>query len=283
MTLQTLWLIQCALTTAIGLSLGSFANLAIYRIPQDLSVVSPGSHCPHCSHAIRRRDNIPVISWLILKGACRDCGAKIHLRYPVVELLVGLLSALIYLRFIPAPEYLAAVTLIAVLFYVIFATALVIATLVDIGHLIIPDSTSILAAPFGIVGIWGLSALGFSDPLIPTPSQALLGAIIAGVSFSLFSIVAGLILKHEGLGWGDVKLALMLGAFLGAWPGLLVIVLIASLLGSAVGIGHMVITRKRAYLPFGPALAGAGLAYLLYGETILSSLLPGIALSLGLI
>ena len=190
---------------------------------------------------------------------------------------------LVYLRFIPTPEDLSAVGLVAVLFYVVFATALVIATLVDIGHLIIPDSTSIVAAPFGVFGLWGLAMLGFADPLIPTPSQALLGAAIAGFSFAAFSIGAAFILKHEGLGWGDVKLAVMLGAFLGAWPGLLVIVLIASLLGSAVGIAHMVITRKRAYLPFGPALAGAGLAYLLYGETILTGLLPGIAMSLGLI
>jgi leader peptidase (prepilin peptidase)/N-methyltransferase len=283
MTLHTLWLLQCALTTAIGLSLGSFANLAIHRIPQDLSVVSPGSHCPHCSHPIRRRDNIPLISWLLLAGACRDCGAKIHLRYPAVELLVGLLSTLIYLRFIPTPEDLAAVSLIAALFYTVFATALVIATMVDIGHLIIPDSTSILAAPFGILGLWGLSMLGFTDPLIPTPSQALLGAVVAGATFSLFSVVAGFILKHEGLGWGDVKLAVMLGAFLGGWPGLIVVVMIASLLGSVVGILHLVLTRKRAYLPFGPALAVAGIAYLLYGNAIVSGFLPGIAMSLHLV
>lgn len=277
-----LWLFEGALTVGVGLALGSFSALAITRIPYDSSIVSPRSRCSGCGHKIRAKDNIPILSWLLLQGKCRDCRSPISVKYPLTELLMGLLSALIYLRFIPDAGSLTYANLAATGLFVLFTTALVIATMVDIGHRIIPDSTSILAAPIGVAGLWCLGAIGFSDPMIPTALQGALGGLATGGIFAIFAIIARLLMKRDGIGWGDVKLMVMISSFLGAYPGGIMVLLLGSLLGALFGFAHLIWTRKRSYLPFGPALAASAICYLLYGESLVKAIFPGAAYYLGL-
>jgi leader peptidase (prepilin peptidase)/N-methyltransferase len=201
-----------------GATVGSFLNVVIVRLPQGLSIVAPRSRCPICLKQIRWYDNVPIISFVILGARCRDCGAPISWRYPLVEVLTGLLALLLWLRFGLSLE-------LAVNF--IFCATLVAITFIDIDHRIIPNIISLpgilvgFACSFLFAGKWIDSLVGL---LVG-------GGILLGVSL-LYSILRG----KEGMGMGDVKLLAMLGAWLG-WKALLFITLFASLQGIAVAVG----------------------------------------------
>jgi leader peptidase (prepilin peptidase)/N-methyltransferase len=235
----------------LGLCFGSFLNVVIHRLPLGISLAMPPSSCPACGHAIRPFDNIPVVSWFLLRARCRDCAAPIPVRYPAVELGSGLL--LLALAVVLGPR--AALVPAAV-----FALALLAIALIDLDHRIIPDELSV----GGLV--IGLTARGFTlDGVL----AGLIGALVGAGSLYLVALGYRKATGVEGLGGGDVKLAGMIGAFLG-WPGVFLTIFSAALAGSLVG-GILIAAgrgTRRTALPFGTLLAPAAVFAALVGPAI---------------
>lgn len=237
-----------ALAFLLGLCVGSFLNVVIARLPEGRSLLTPGSSCPRCGHAIRWHDNIPVLSGLWLGLKCRDCRAPISWRYPAVEVLTGLLFAQAVAVKGVTPPLASALVLSALLVAITF---------IDLDRQIIPD---LLSVP----GI----ALGLAASLVtghPHWLDSLVGILVGGAIFFMIIVAS-----RGGMGGGDMKLGAMLGAFLG-WKVLLVAVLSAVLLGGVVAIFLLVLGRKgrKDPVPFGPFLALGGLIGLFWGEGII--------------
>lgn len=237
----------------LGMLTGSFLNVCICRLPKGESVVSPPSHCPSCSYKIRWYDNIPVVSYLFLRGKCRGCGSHISLQYPLVELLNGALALLLFLRFGPTPAF-------AALF--LFCSALVVITFIDIEHQIIPDEISLPGIIIGFV-------LSF---FLPGHSwlNSLLGILLGGGSLLLVAYGYQRLTGKEGMGGGDIKLLAMMGAFLG-WKAIPFIIFASSLTGSLIGVSMMLLQKKDSKLaiPFGPYLALGAILYIFYGRQLI--------------
>jgi leader peptidase (prepilin peptidase) / N-methyltransferase len=236
--------------TVVGAAIGSFLNVLIFRIPQEESIVYPPSHCPECGHAIRFYDNIPIISYIILGGRCRDCHEKISLRYPLVEILTAMMSLLLFWKFGLSLKY---------LFSFIFSCALIVITFIDFDHQIIPDIITLPGIP-----IFSLIAVLFMDvPWI----EALLGIFIGGGCLYAVAVGYELITKREGMGGGDIKLLAMLGGFLG-WKSIFFIVFVSSLLGALIGVSMMIAKGQdmKYAVPFGPFLSIAAVAYIFFGR-----------------
>ena len=237
-----------------GALVGSFLNVVIVRLPEEGgSVVFPPSHCPVCKKSIAWYDNIPLLSFLLLRGRCRQCGVRISWRYPLVEGATAPLALALYLHFGPT-----------ILFpiYFLFCAALIAVIFIDFQHQIIPD---VISLP-GIVLGFGLS---FVNPFVAW-QDAGLGVLFGGGSFYLVALVYYLLTKREGMGGGDIKLLAMIGAFLG-WQALPFVVFGSSLLGTVAGVGAMIKQRKggKTVIPYGPFLAIAALLYLFFRQEIL--------------
>jgi leader peptidase (prepilin peptidase)/N-methyltransferase len=189
-----------------GMVVGSFLNVCICRLPRDESVVFPPSHCPQCDYLIRWYDNIPLLSYLLLRGRCRGCGTRISIQYPLVELLNGLLTLALFLRFGPTLAFL-------VLF--LFCSALVVITFIDLEHQIIPDEISLPGIVIGFICSFFLPGHSWLN--------SLLGILLGGGSLLLVAYAYQWLTGKEGMGGGDIKLLAMMGAFLG-WKSILFIV-----------------------------------------------------------
>ena len=238
----------------LGAVVGSFLNVCICRMPRDESVVSPPSHCPGCGYRIRWYDNIPLVSYLLLRGRCRGCREKISPRYPLVELLNALLSLALFLRFGPTLAF-------AVLF--LFCSALVVITFIDLEHQIIPDEISLSGIVLGFIFSFFLRGHGWLN--------SLLGILLGGGSLLLVAYGYQVVTGKEGMGGGDIKLLAMMGAFLG-WKSIPFIIFVSSLAGSVIGVSLMLIQKKDSKLaiPFGPYLALGALLYVFYGPRLIS-------------
>jgi leader peptidase (prepilin peptidase) / N-methyltransferase len=236
-----------------GMVVGSFLNVCICRMPKNESIVSPPSHCPHCSYQIRWYDNIPLVSYLILRGKCRGCGAHISFQYPLVELLNGVLTLLLFLRFGPTLAF-------AVLF--LFCSALVVITFIDIEHQIIPDEISLPGIVVGFVLSFFLVGHSWLN--------SLLGILLGGGSLLLVAYSYQRLTGKEGMGGGDIKLLAMMGAFLG-WKAMPFIIFASSLIGSLIGVSIMLLQKKDSKLaiPFGPYLAFGAVLYIFYGKSLI--------------
>lgn len=245
--------------------IGSFIAAAAVRIPENRSVMVPSS-CPRCGHRLGPLDLVPVLSWVFLRGRCRHCGAAISPVYPLVELISGLLGWLVCRHLVGGAEDLDLVHAIAWIHQFGFLALLLLAATVDLRHRIIPDETSTLAAPFGIAGHALLEWLGYDGFLSIGVVASVAGAVLWWGFFAFMAWTWVLVTRRIGLGQGDVKIALMLGAFLGFSPGGTTAILIGSLLGSVIGLVATAILWRRPYLPFGPPLALGGAAYVLYGD-----------------
>jgi leader peptidase (prepilin peptidase) / N-methyltransferase len=259
----------------LGLLIGSFLNVCILRIPQGKSIVRPNSACPNCHAAIRPWDNIPVLSWLILRGRCRNCKTKISPMYPAVELITGLLFLLCYKIFGQSLDTVR---------WAAFSAVIVVLTATDIRERILPNAVNLVGFVIGLlfslflVPIDGAS-LWLSDHIFdfPPPRPALSfadGLLGAAVGAGLLWIVGEGYFRlrgKEGMGLGDVKMMGMAGAFLGVKRTLLT-VLLGSLLGSVVGIALVVAMRKgRDYeLPFGAFLGAGALLVVYFGTPLLN-------------
>ncbi|MEZ4240047.1 MAG: prepilin peptidase [Myxococcota bacterium] len=257
-----------AFSVVYGLVIGSFLAVCIVRLPEDRSLWVP-SACPHCDARVRWFDNVPVLGWVRLRGRCRSCGEPISPLYPLVELLGGLLAWLAFRQVFVDPADLDLAHVAAWVLRFGFLSLLVVAALVDVRHRIIPDQTSIYAVPFGIAGAALLGWLGYAAPGFPSWQQAVLGAAFWGGLFSLISLSGRLVMGVDALGWGDVKLVAMFGAFLGLVPGTLAALLLGSLVGSVVGVVALAVQRRRLALPFGPPLALGAAVIALWGPALL--------------
>jgi leader peptidase (prepilin peptidase)/N-methyltransferase len=254
-----------------GLCIGSFMNVCIARMPEDRSVVAPASACPSCNTTIRPIDNIPVLSWLILRGRCRNCSVSISPLYPTIELIVGLITLLVFRLIVPEITLITVQALGVWVFYSIFLSMLVGLSYIDLKHYIIPDQFSIYAAPFGVAGCFLLPMLdgNISSIVIPTWQDSAIGAVAgAGVLLAVIGVY-WLIRREEGMGMGDVKLLGMIGAFLG-WQAIAPVIFAASIIGSLVGIALMISAGRgfRSQVPFGPFLAIASVIYLFFGQPL---------------
>ena len=251
---MTFLLVYFAIVTFIlGAVVGSFLNVCICRMPKNESVVFPPSHCPNCDYRIRWYDNIPLISYLLLKGTCRGCHTRISLQYPLVELLNGVLTMLLFLRFGLSLTF-------AVLF--LFCSALVVITFIDLEHQIIPDEISLSGIVVGFIFSFFLPWQSWTN--------SLLGILLGGGSLLLVAYGYQWLTGKDGMGGGDIKLLAMMGAFLG-WKSVLFIVFASSLIGSVVGVTIMLVQKKDSKLaiPFGPYLAFGAVLYIFYGRQLI--------------
>jgi leader peptidase (prepilin peptidase) / N-methyltransferase len=245
-----------------GAVVGSFLNVCICRMPHDESIVSPPSHCPNCNYQIRWYDNIPILSYLFLRGRCRGCGDRISPQYPLVELLNGLLALALFFRFgrgLPQDLFGHAGFLFLLLF--LFCSAMVVVTFIDLEHQIIPDTITLPGIVIGFLASF-FTPIGWLSSLI--------GIIAGGGSLLLVAWLYEAITKKEGMGGGDVKLLAMMGAFFG-WKAILFIIFASSLLGSIIGVALMVAQKKDSKLaiPFGPFLASAAILYIFFGPRLI--------------
>ena len=264
-----------------GLVFGSFMNVLIARWPEDASLL-PRSHCPSCGHHIRPHDLVPVLSWLWLRGKCRDCGSRIPLTYPLVEILGGLLGWLLFQRFFTGIDDLDAAHVVAWIVFFGFSCLIVVMSYVDLRHHIIPDQTSSYAIPVGLLATLVLGLLGFDGWPAVDWTQSVLGALFGGAFLGGIALVWRWAFKETAMGLGDAKVLAMIGAFLGALPGVWVVLLVGSMLGAVAHLFALVIRRRRAYLPFGPFLGIAALLHVLYGDVLLPLFMPGLAALMGL-
>lgn len=235
-----------------GACFGSFANVVIYRLPNDLSVVKPRSHCQNCKKPVAWYDNIPMLSWLLLRGKCRYCQAKFSFRYFFVELLTAVLFVLAY-------YYLGFTwTLLEAL---IFIFSLVCCTFIDFDHMILPDEFTLSGIIIGLVG----AALNPERQLL----EAVLGVLVGGGFLWAMAYLYFLFTQKDGMGGGDIKLLAWIGAVLG-WKAVPFVIMVSAIIGSVVGLA---LARKqkqglKTMIPFGPYLALGAVLYLFGGQAI---------------
>ena len=237
-----------------GLCIGSFLNVCIYRLPASQSIAHPRSKCPECGTLIAFYDNIPLFSYLWLKGRCRHCGMTIGLRYPTVELLGGLFALATYLKFDLNVE---------ALIYFAFIACLLVVTFIDLDHRIIPDVITLPGIPICFAASFALPDM--------TYQAALLGILVGGGSLFLVAWVYSLITKKEGMGGGDIKLLAMMGALVG-WKGVVFTIFVSSLVGTLSGLAIMLQSRKgmKLAVPFGPFLAIGCITYIFFGTRLIA-------------
>jgi leader peptidase (prepilin peptidase)/N-methyltransferase len=266
------------ISVLFGAMIGSFLNVCICRIPEGKSIVTPGSHCPQCGKAIRWYDNLPVISFLLLRGRCRHCRRSISVQYPLVEGITAILSLLLFIRFGPSLRY---------VIYFAFTAALVVITVIDLYHQIIPNAISLPGIAAGLLASWFLPNPALLDGLLrglvfqaarigvnlsnhAAFVDALLGIVLGGGSLLLVIQLYYWLRKGEGMGGGDVKLLAMVGAFLG-WKAVIVTIIFSSLIGSIVGVALMVWKGKdlKYAIPYGPFLSLGAMMALFYGEGLI--------------
>jgi leader peptidase (prepilin peptidase)/N-methyltransferase len=232
-----------------GLLLGSFGNVVIYRMPAGKSVVTPRSHCQNCGKMVVWYDNIPIFSWLLLKGKCRFCSVKISARYPLVELLMGILFAAVFLKV--GWTW----TLVEYLIFVFFG---VVSSFIDLDHFILPDLFTLGGIVLGLLGAVFNPEREFMS--------AFLGVLVGGGFLLLVAYGYYWLRGEEGMGGGDIKLLGWIGAVFG-WQSIPFVVMFSSLIGSFVGIALMIKMKKglKTQIPFGPYLFFAALLYIFVG------------------
>ena len=235
MPLQAL---EYALLFVLGAILGSFYNVVIYRLPRNFSIITPPSHCPHCKKKISWYDNIPIISYFLLRGRCRHCGASIPIRYPLVEAFSGFLAVLCKLKF--QEPYTAFV-------FFVFFSILLVASFIDWDTFLLPDSLTIGGLVFGV-----LSSLFRRDFSIV---ESLAGALVGGGLFLTLYLYYVKVRKVEGLGFGDVKLMAFIGSVAGIW-GVMYAVFLGSIFGLLYALPIIIKNRTLQFaVPFGPFLS----------------------------
>jgi leader peptidase (prepilin peptidase)/N-methyltransferase len=274
-----------ATTVVIGLLIGSFLNVVIYRLPLMMerewkaecrlileqesntappeanqpafNLAQPGSHCPGCNSAIKPWQNIPVISYLLLKGQCSNCKTSISVRYPIIEAVTGLMSGIIAWQLGANPQMLAAL---------FFTWCLISLTMIDADHKLLPDQITLPLLWAGLL----VNSFGMFVPLYDAVWGAIGGYLSLWSVFWLFKILTG----KEGMGYGDFKLLAALGAWMG-WQSLLVIILLSSIVGAVVGSIMLIASKqgRNTTIPFGPYLAAAGWIAFLWGDQIIQTYL----------
>lgn len=254
----------------LGLIFGSFATVASYRIPRRETIVSGRSKCPTCGHTIGALENIPVISWLTLRGRCRHCRDPISVRYPAIEVATGASFLFAAYKFVVSPSDTSISGWITAATFAAFFWTLIVLTIIDLEHKLLPNR---VVYPLFVVGWVGLVAAAATDG---DPARLLDAAIGAAIFGGFFFVVA--FIYPQGMGLGDVKLGFVLGTFLGfiQGPGLVLVAMFLSfLLGGVVSVGVLVAQRgsRKTEIPFGPFLALGTVLALLLGQPLLDAYL----------
>lgn len=245
--------------------MGSFMNVLIYRLPREESIVRPPSHCTSCGERVRFYDNIPVLSWFFLRGKCRFCGSKISFMYPMTELLTGFLVWYAFYRFGLSAHFVTAVLFILVALSAGFADLFSALDTENFECGIIPDSLIV----FGLISALAMGYIQRGDILFPV-----YGAVVGFLALYIPSFLYKLVRKREGMGFGDVKLVAVLGAFLGM-KSVFFLIFASALFGAVIGIIWQITSGKKdMMIPFGPFISAAGLIYLFF-ETRMDRLLYG--------
>ena len=244
----------------VGLAIGSFLNVCIYRIPRDLSINSPRrSFCPSCNQPIKAYDNIPVGSYLILRGKCRYCENKISIRYPIVELLTALAFVFMLNRFGISLYFLSAI---------IFVSLLIAISMIDLDFYIIPNSLVFTGL---IAGLILAIAISIIEKDISHLAYRILGSILGAAMIGLIAFIGRLVFHKQAMGMGDLKLMGMIGMFLGAYPDLLIVLVSSAFIGSIAGIILILLNKRKfgakSQIPYGPFLSIGAIFSLLYGES----------------
>lgn len=276
-----LWM-YAGFAVLLGLVFGSFANVLIARLPRDASLLTP-SHCPRCGHVVRWIDLVPVLSWVWLRGRCRDCKSPISPLYPLIELLGGLLGYLLFARIFTGIADLDLPHVLAFIVLGAFELALLVAFFVDLRHQIIPDQTTTWMIPVGVLGTVALVLVGFDGFPVVSWEQSVLGAVVGGAGLGAVAVGYRLLTGTDGLGFGDAKLLAMIGSFLGAIPGVWIVMIYASVFGLLAHLVVIIVRRRAGYVPFGPSLAGAATLFVLYGDVITPLLLRPFAEAAGMV
>lgn len=251
-----------------GLALGSFLGLAAERIPAGESVIQPRSHCRNCGRQLAWYENFPIVSYLFLRGQCRTCGARISWHHLLLEAATAALAVYAFHRLQPWPRFL--------LYLMLFLAPVLLLTVIDFRHLLLPDKITLTGIPAGFLVHW-LDGRYFSaqpHSSLKLLSESLLGALAGGLTLLLLALVYQRLRKREGMGGGDVKFAAMLGAFFG-WQAIYFIFLLASLLGLIFGLLLIAFrgANKEAPLPFGSALGVVSILFLFHGEALIRAYL----------
>ena len=242
------------LVSIVGALVGSFLNVCIYRLPRGLSVVWPSSQCPACRAPIAPYDNVPVLSYVLLRGRCRRCRGGISLRYPVIELINAVGYVVIVWQFGVTPQ--------SVVYAVLFSTFMVVAG-IDLSHQIIPDVITLPGILLGLVAAATVLPTGFLN--------GLMGLLVGGGILWGLAWLSPYVFGKEGMGGGDIKLMAMIGAFLG-WKTTLLTIMLGAVLGSVVGLALIAakIIRRDDYVPFGPFLVFGAVLSLFFQHEIVT-------------
>jgi leader peptidase (prepilin peptidase)/N-methyltransferase len=245
--------VMALFSIVFGMVLGSFANVCIYRIPINKSIVNPPSSCPRCGERIKFYDNVPLFSYILLGGKCRHCSDRISFQYPLVEAFFGLMSWVLFIRYGLSYQY---------FLLLLFIGLLIIISIIDLYHKIIPDLLSIPGIIIGFGASFLLARTHWADSLI--------GIIAGGGVLFLVAVIFERITGKEGMGGGDVKLLAMIGGWMG-WKSLPFILLMSSFSGVLIGGGALLLSGKshRTRIPFGPFLSLGALIYLFFGSELI--------------
>jgi leader peptidase (prepilin peptidase)/N-methyltransferase len=238
----------------VGLIIGSFLNVCIYRVPLHKSIVTPRSGCPQCGTIIRWYHNIPLLSYLLLRGRCANCGARISPVYPLIELITGLLFLFLYREFgISIPFFI----------YAVFGCITIVLICIDYYHRLLPAVITLPGLAIGVL-------TSFVNPFI-TPKDSLLGILVGGILPIAAMWIYKLVRKREGLGHGDIVMLAMVGAFLG-WQQVLLVLFFSSLIGSIIGGLIIVVFRKGSdfMLPYGTFIGATAIPAIFWGPYIWS-------------
>jgi leader peptidase (prepilin peptidase) / N-methyltransferase len=248
-------LLTASIIFIFGMCIGSFLNVCIYRLPTSKTIADPPySICLSCNRRIRFYDNIPMLSYIWLKGKCRNCHAPISFRYPLVELMSGFVAVALVFKFGLSLESLV---------YFVFISSLIVITFIDLDHQIIPDIITLPGIPMGLAASFALPAISFK--------ASVLGLLLGGGSLWFVAWAYNLIAHRDGMGGGDIKLLAMMGTIIG-WKGVIFTIFASSLMGSCVGITMMLIKKKdmKFALPFGPFLSAGAIGYVFLGSRFIA-------------
>jgi leader peptidase (prepilin peptidase) / N-methyltransferase len=248
----------------LGLLVGSFLNVVIIRLPKNESVVTPRSHCVGCGEMIAWYDNLPVLSYLLLRGKCRHCGTRFSARYALVELLTGLLFAALAWKEVEAAHGApTGATLARLGVYLYLTAALIASTFIDLEHTIIPDEISISGCVLAPILSFLVPSLHDQSARLDAFGLSILGGLVGAGGVWLVGVLGKLAFRKEAMGFGDVKLMGMIGGLLG-WKGVALTFLVGCVSGSILGLVLLAITKNR-YIPFAPYLSLGAMVVVFFG------------------